>query len=117
MHFQLLKALYHANYMYIDSPTLYLTPKNLNMLFLHVPKIKALSGHLNCVTATQRLPDVSTLRSFQPTFSQTFQPTFAGQFDPICKLYQSITQSLNQLSTCLISVSTDSKAHRPIHKA
>ena len=29
----------------------------------------------------------------------------------------SINQSINQLSTCLISVSTDSKAHHPIHKA
>ena len=30
---------------------------------------------------------------------------------------QSINQSINQLSRCLISVSTDSKAHHPIRKA
>ena len=40
-------------------------------------------------------------------------------FHEILMLYSDFfqNQSINQLSTCLISVSTDSKAHHPIHKA
>ena len=38
-------------------------------------------------------------------------------FNHFVLINQSINQSINQLSKCLISVSTDSKAHHPIREA
>ena len=48
-----------------------------------------------------------------------YNPTRVKPVDPrhlSGDIIKSNNQSINQLSTCLISISTDSKAHHPIHK-
>ena len=85
-----------------------------------------------------RLEALIMAKSFEPTFSSKVKvtPTHSPPHDvgnttePFIRpstskltgtgfsaAKQSINQSINQLSRCLISVSTDSKAHHPIRKA
>ena len=80
-------------------------------------KDKKLSKHSSCKVDKKQTDKLLVSSSSESSDSTDSDDDSVNSIPNLNSLRTSINQSINQLSTCLISVSTDSKAHHPIHKA